>query len=393
MRDQLTEELISAYLDGELSADETARVEEALDQSAECRELYEDLKGLRSSLQALPRFSLPDDFPDRVVRQAERESLSPTPAPPTVLPAAKEGAKQLRAWQMAAITAAVVAAALLFALVVVSQQSAFRPPGQPIVPSDQFVENEGPREIRGPESAAPDGLAFTNDQVEPTTYVFVIDLAITAEGQRVKVFEDALKKAGIGFDPSIRVHQQLEEALLANRYLGDVQRLPLEAEEEERADGDAIEMVYVTGSGSEIESAISDLQSRPGEHIARVQFDMAIEPNERMLFRQLNDTIRLASSSSDGAPRARRLVFRFALRTSTSFLAAMPTPTIQTELLPESEPPAQTDVPLTSFLETPDVADSADPLMVGQPRAQLNEEPKILFEVLFILRNLNPPAE
>lgn len=73
---EFPDELISAYLDGELSPAEKVRVEEQLMDSAEHRRLFEELKALRRSLQALPAESLGDDFAARVLRRAERELLA-----------------------------------------------------------------------------------------------------------------------------------------------------------------------------------------------------------------------------------------------------------------------------------------------------------------------------
>jgi negative regulator of sigma E activity len=72
------DELISAYLDGELSGDERARAEQLLAAQPESRQLLEELTALRASLQALPRHSLEEGFADAVLRRAEREMLQPT---------------------------------------------------------------------------------------------------------------------------------------------------------------------------------------------------------------------------------------------------------------------------------------------------------------------------
>ncbi|MEX2561077.1 MAG: zf-HC2 domain-containing protein, partial [Pirellulales bacterium] len=71
------DELLSAYLDDELSADERARVERLLAEQPESRALLEDLRALRSGLEALPRHRLESDFAGRVLRRAEREMLAP----------------------------------------------------------------------------------------------------------------------------------------------------------------------------------------------------------------------------------------------------------------------------------------------------------------------------
>lgn len=73
------DELLSAYLDGELTADDSARVERLLAERPESRQLLEDLRLVRESLQTLPRRRLDDDFSQHVLRQAEREVLHSGP--------------------------------------------------------------------------------------------------------------------------------------------------------------------------------------------------------------------------------------------------------------------------------------------------------------------------
>lgn len=72
-------ELLSAYLDGELTADEQARVEARLNQSAEFRQLHEELRAVRANIDSLPRYQLDSDFAASVLRRAERAMLA-TPA-------------------------------------------------------------------------------------------------------------------------------------------------------------------------------------------------------------------------------------------------------------------------------------------------------------------------
>jgi len=70
MTDIQREELISAYLDGELSPEERARVEGWLAESAELRLLHDDLLALRVGMQTLPRHKLERDLSDSVIRRA-----------------------------------------------------------------------------------------------------------------------------------------------------------------------------------------------------------------------------------------------------------------------------------------------------------------------------------
>ena len=73
MKYESHEELIGAYLDGELTPSEQIRVEQLLDENPEYRQLYEEFRALRHSLEGLPRYRLNEDLSHRVLRLAERE--------------------------------------------------------------------------------------------------------------------------------------------------------------------------------------------------------------------------------------------------------------------------------------------------------------------------------
>ncbi|MCP4814436.1 MAG: hypothetical protein GY888_18155, partial [Planctomycetaceae bacterium] len=55
MNEKIPEELISAYIDGELTSDEQVRVEQALLEDPHSQQLLEDLQALHDRLQAIPR--------------------------------------------------------------------------------------------------------------------------------------------------------------------------------------------------------------------------------------------------------------------------------------------------------------------------------------------------
>jgi negative regulator of sigma E activity len=64
------EELISAYLDGELAGQDLARAERLLAEDPDARQLLAELESLRHSLRSLPWERLPDDFSRRTVERA-----------------------------------------------------------------------------------------------------------------------------------------------------------------------------------------------------------------------------------------------------------------------------------------------------------------------------------
>ena len=91
MKDAPENELLSAYLDGELTAAEQAEVERLLATSPVARQLLEELRTLSSTLQAMPQYKLGEDLSQQVLRIAERQILtepdqfpSPAPAPDAV---------------------------------------------------------------------------------------------------------------------------------------------------------------------------------------------------------------------------------------------------------------------------------------------------------------------
>lgn len=71
MKDPSENELLSAYLDGELLADERAEVEEALDRDPAAREFVAELRALCATLRSLPAHKLDDDFAQRVASLAK----------------------------------------------------------------------------------------------------------------------------------------------------------------------------------------------------------------------------------------------------------------------------------------------------------------------------------
>jgi anti-sigma factor RsiW len=118
MNSERREEMISAYLDGELSVEERARVETWLAESPELRQLHDELKTLGASIQALPRHQLTQDLEAAVLRRAEQTVLAGGAArgpnasdirPASKIPLWLRGAGWRRlAWPAVAVAAALV---------------------------------------------------------------------------------------------------------------------------------------------------------------------------------------------------------------------------------------------------------------------------------------------
>ena len=91
MNDATNYELLSAYLDGELTADERARVETLLAADPAARQLLDELRAVGQAIQGLPPYTLGEDLSQRILQTAERRMLTatddrPTPAKEPPLP-------------------------------------------------------------------------------------------------------------------------------------------------------------------------------------------------------------------------------------------------------------------------------------------------------------------
>lgn len=76
------DELLSAYLDGEVSPEERAAVERRLEQSPQLRETLDELSEVGDLIRRLPKPRAPKDLPERVVAAIATKPLASTAAPP-----------------------------------------------------------------------------------------------------------------------------------------------------------------------------------------------------------------------------------------------------------------------------------------------------------------------
>jgi len=86
MKDLSENEWLSAYVDGELTDEERAELEQLIQDNPAARQLVDEFRALRERLRALPSFQVGEDLSRRVLRRAERQILSEpaTPARPPI---------------------------------------------------------------------------------------------------------------------------------------------------------------------------------------------------------------------------------------------------------------------------------------------------------------------
>lgn len=106
--------MVSAYLDGELAPEERAQVDQWLDESAELRQLRDDLLAVRAGLRRLPGHKAPRDF-STMVEDVPNGMQDNTAAPVPSIEPASIGSLWARGagWRRLAWPAIAIAAALL----------------------------------------------------------------------------------------------------------------------------------------------------------------------------------------------------------------------------------------------------------------------------------------
>ncbi|MGE0755555.1 MAG: anti-sigma factor [Pirellulaceae bacterium] len=319
MRDVRNQELLSAYLDGELTADERKLVERRLVDEPDVRGLLEQLRRQREWLQALPRRPAPADFQQRVLaRIAEAVPRAGNAKLALGRP------RRRSAWRVGFLGAAALALGWLVMWVVYPPQRpagpgpgdvALNPPPSP-VPQIPDSSPESPGGVEPRTDLPVDQLAVQGLQRSATLFL-VLDLAITPQGQTAQVFERTLEKAGIDIGKTVAIEERLEADLLSSRFLGDEQMTPTIGAGE--ANGDPVDIYFVRAPAGKIDAFQRQLNELHfGSDLLKRRLDIAIGTRELEIFLRLNDAAEqpstgLARAEAWQKPGGYQLRFRFGL--------------------------------------------------------------------------------
>src|SRR5580698_555493 len=77
MKPKIPDDLLSAFLDREVTPDEETLARQHLQSSPQARQEFQDYQRLGELLHELPRRTVPTEFAAAVMQQAERETLIP----------------------------------------------------------------------------------------------------------------------------------------------------------------------------------------------------------------------------------------------------------------------------------------------------------------------------
>ena len=347
-------ELMSGYMDGQLSAKEQVLAEVALQTDATAAKVLAELQLLRSGIRALGEqpsdLSASPSLADRVLAQLETSDSQHvnvlSASQPAKLTANKSSAIRWSTYISIAIALMTVVA--LWQVMQVQQDnegnSIVNVDQEPEVPGHESLPDgkmENPEEIEGqnepndssyivgnddsgkspmtsevegvepnlPEQPNPSDLASVPNTPEGKDlagqpdlsvltngkFLFVIEVGVTPEGREADVVRDVLMKNGIVYDGGLDVMPELEEQLLNSRFLNGV------VPNEKQPVGGTVDLIYMVASGLQIDQTRLDIHSRHG-HIARYRFNMALLPKDVGVFDNLHRAVKSQWASDEATP-------------------------------------------------------------------------------------------
>ncbi|MAD79668.1 MAG: zf-HC2 domain-containing protein [Pirellulaceae bacterium] len=374
MSDRVNDELLSAYLDNEVTDEERAKVERALADSPETRTSFESLKQVQARLRAIPRFTLADDFHERVVREAERRCATQAVATGTA------GSAVTANWLRIATIAATVAAVLVVALVIAINQR-----------DEEIVENPDPNgsEVVSEDTPLPeDNILVIAPQRPVPKMIMVYDLAITNQGQRGDAFGKTLRQAGIAFEPrreGVQLDDDLQKDLLDTRFAAGVNQTDASRANEQF---DVVDMVYVQGTDAQIDEIYWNWRRDEQVHIV---IDVAFKPETKRCLNSIGErSWSLAKSENPGSPGsyAYRLNIGVTLHSSRSgFLAKFPTPGLKASLVPNETKRGESATGFSFPIPLDFGGNQPKQGIANDETVEDSGEP--VYEILVIRRNLN----
>lgn len=306
-------ELISAYVDGELTGEELAAANQLLASRPDLRDYADELRELGQGLAGLPRESLGADFAASVMERIAQA----TPDWPIRDGLARVPTRGRGIWIRVVVGVLATAAAVTLMVRLgdwtrtpIAQVDPLLGDGAPVDPSRPGdttpgdIPGDKPPGDGTPGAVLPDHVPGVELVGVAPNMMMVIEVQLTPMGTEQDVFRSAMEMGGIEFQGTIPVTAKLEGQLLRNRYFG-----PNAAE----AQGPAaptqapFELVYVVARGRQIDRVYQHLLAgRKQGEVSRLMPDFAIYPGDFDLFKelQLDSELALAQATPSDIPAA-----------------------------------------------------------------------------------------
>jgi anti-sigma-K factor RskA len=385
MRDSRIEELISAYVDGELSSDERLLVERELDQSTESRQLFERLRLQRRMLQSLPRVRLSRDFSNKVIQRIEASKVA-RPSPET-RESRKSGIRR-QALNVVLGIGSVLAAGLLITMVLHDSKVETNPLLPPVVEQP----NVDPQ------------LRLAAFEKQFGRFLMVYELSVTPKGRQNKTIEKWFQAANLDIkSDTLPIEGKLEKGLLESRFIAN-DLIPIEGGNKDASATD-VEMVLIRNTASAIDGLLLEwykMRAAANDEVS-LKSDLVLSTKELEIFLNLNDAVdggsalRQVSSDTWTTPGAYRLKFRFAFNRTQAAPKVSTTGGSNKIELPIIQESTQTP-PVNFALNG---GEKSKPVVQLQPQEQPEQQPntggpigpdrndKTPSQVLIIIRHLN----
>ncbi|MCA9176174.1 MAG: zf-HC2 domain-containing protein [Planctomycetales bacterium] len=346
MCDEQKLEMISAYVDDELSSSDRRMVEQWLQASSDCRRHYDELIQLRQHFAAAREAG---EFGHRGAEPLGRD-LGPAimarigELPPREKHADEEAVRvpatrSKRVYVRATRWAVWAAVAAVLTMMVVWNRGPSDPHGTgqgmgiatiPSVPDSGTSPRPGDPTTKQESDPSSDMPGPGNDTqfvaAQPAIFLMVeVELKATAKNQGV--LAAAMKQAGVGMSDPIAVDADLEDALV-NSHLFGKQAPGVPTPNEAEVGAKLSSVVYAVLNGPQLDSVFSQLKAERAKNgmVSKVVIDLAMLPADKSLFDVLHQSAEMQIASTEPPPvsapeqptlllRAQRIALSAALQT------------------------------------------------------------------------------
>ena len=314
-------ELISAYVDGEVTPDEQVRAEQLIRETERCRRWHDELLSVRANLQAIPVIKLDDQFSDRVL--AALDDIAPeSDATDSALSAAKATNGTLaterdvelpatstpRNWRKTATSIAVAAVAVAAAIMLLLHFSQTNDhPSHSVVESPDKVDPEPSIATlaNNPEIITTDTVPVTTPPPQIDRQMcLLMELVLTPEAAEEGVFEQTVVANGIEFGAMLPLDDTMRGKMLQHRLLQGRPADLSDAQDDDKDAKEQLELTLVECTFGEADRLMSTFMKRDVAGLLHSRFDVALLKDDFVLFEAFRMAARepVNPKSSDPSP-------------------------------------------------------------------------------------------
>ncbi len=273
------DELLSGFLDGELTAEELREFEWAMSVDGTLATKLEQFRQIGSDLRSIPKRTLGPDFADRVLAAAGQTSVHDSLGSLLVAPVGKFATNEPRGswWRTASVVTA-LAASLLFAAYVPKW---FAAPGEglAVIPEEPVIESIATAEPENLNESHVWSGSGMRKPVNPQSFplLTILEIEPTLKAWNDNEFAKVLNDAGIAWTNPVNVSDEVIGVLNDTRSIS--RGLPKSGDEQ-------LALVMVMANGRRMDKALK-LIFGDANTFPHVFMDMAFDLPGKELFEKL----------------------------------------------------------------------------------------------------------